>query len=96
MKDTGNNTQGRVDSFSLQCAKRCCKTMMFNIAKSSSDARIAKKYERVAKRLKPEGRTYKGKFTLKVESITDKGYHVGASAVWADKYSKEKDPDPKY
>ena len=49
VKDTGNNTQGRVDSFSLQCAKRCCETMMFNIAKSSSDARIAKKYEQVKK-----------------------------------------------
>ena len=46
--------------------------------------------------MKPGGCTYKGKFTLKVESITEKGSHVGASAVWADKYSKEEDPDPEY
>ena len=68
VKDTGNNTQGRADSFSSQCATRYYESMLFSFSKSNKDMMESKKYKLTSSEMYSEGRKYEGKFFVDLPS----------------------------
>lgn len=70
VKDTGNNTQGRADSFSSQCAQRYYETLLFTLAQSGSSKSKSKGYTLVRNDSHPSGRCYEGRYVVDLQSRT--------------------------
>lgn len=85
VKDTGNNTQCRIDSFTSQVAQRLYETMLFEIAKDTLDKKIEKKYQLVESTTEETDYTVRGQYELTITGITDEGIHEGYTVKWTNK-----------
>ena len=91
VKDTGNNTQCRAESFSSQCAKRYYEILLFKLAKANTDRRRSKKYKFINQDKASVCRNYEGRYVLRVPSVTGSGNPVDATATWGDKDRKREE-----
>jgi hypothetical protein len=75
VKDTGNNTQGRVDSFSHQVADRIYEKMLYELAKKTMDKRDDSEYELLERTSDDDAFTYtlSGLYQLTVKNISLSG-----------------------
>ena len=96
VKDTGNNTQGRVDCFSSQVAIRYYESVLLDIAKKTSDRKAIERYELVqttkSKKDKEDAPT--GIFVLTVNDPTPEGNFTTYQCRW--KKRTKKGPDVTY
>ena len=70
VKDTGNNTQGRADSFSSQCAQRYYETLLFTLSQSGCNKSKSKAFTLVRNDNRPSGRCYEGRYVVDLQLRT--------------------------
>ena len=91
VKDTGKNTQGRVDSFNSQVATRYYESTVLTVVKKISDKKIKEQYELVEK-VSNDNDAHDavptGVFTLSVEQSFEPGFFDKYTCSWKkkDKY----------
>lgn len=83
VKDTGNNTQLQIGTFTSQVAERMYETMLFELAKTTMHRRENRKYELIGGRVREDEMSLEGKYYLTVDGITHEGIHTGYSLRWA-------------
>ncbi len=66
VKDTGNNTQGRADSFSSQCAERYYETLLFTLSQSCRK----EAFTLVKNDNRASGRCYEGRYVVDLQLRT--------------------------
>ena len=97
VKDTGNNTQCRIDSFTSQVALRYYETLLYEIAKQASDRKMSNKYEEVGnKNTCLQSSDFDGEYSLTVEGMTSQGLHTTYSCRWKNNNSKKSKCDVSY
>jgi hypothetical protein len=98
VKDTGNNTQGRVDCFSSQVAIRYYESVLLDIAKKTSDRKAIERYELVqtTKTKKDKEDAPTGIFVLTVNDPTPEGNFTTYQCRWKKKDKKRARCDVPY
>ena len=69
VKDTGNNTQHRPDSFTSQIARRYYETTLLEMAKQKNDEKMKWKFNSVGCYERIETGSSQGKFNILIEGI---------------------------
>ena len=82
VKDTGNNTQCRIDSFCSQVALRFYETSLFEIAKAAADKLDSERYRRVGKENDSVNMNMSGRYRLIVHGLTPAGNVEGYHCRW--------------